>query len=410
MKHFVLLLSILTLFSCNKEKGPVLILENSLEVERVDAPVKLLRQHLEQHFDLSEQVPVIKDKEGNYVPCQLDDVDGDGRWDELFLVSDFKAKERKELSIELINPSVYPKFTVRTNIRMASKKDGYKEVREAIRETHAINTETQKVWQMEGPGFENDKIGFRNYFDQRNGMDIFGKVTAKMALDQAGDAENPDYHTFDPSWGMDILKVGNSLGSGAIACYMNDSLYRVGDNGEGTFRLLSEGPLRSIFRFEFMNWEMDGKPLHVIHDITIQAGTYYFESKMTYSGIAEDISFATGIVNDKSDSLFTVDCNEGWNAFYTHDIQSLDTTILGMAILVSDDYFDKTFDAEYSGPASINHTYALVMNAEHNLPVFCRFYAVWEKEDEKWKDRGNFAQFLQMEAKLAANPIRVSFE
>lgn len=39
---------------------------------------------------------------------------------------------------------------------------------------------------MEGPAGKNDKVGFRNYYDLRNGMDIFGKITDKMVLDTIG--------------------------------------------------------------------------------------------------------------------------------------------------------------------------------------------------------------------------------
>ena len=40
---------------------------------------------------------------------------------------------------------------------------------------------------MEGSAWENDLVGFRNYMDQRNGMDIFGKTTPDMVLDQCGE-------------------------------------------------------------------------------------------------------------------------------------------------------------------------------------------------------------------------------
>ncbi len=45
---------------------------------------------------------------------------------------------------------------------------------------------TSAAYQMEGPAWENDLVGFRNYLDQRNGMDIFGKIESRMVLDSVG--------------------------------------------------------------------------------------------------------------------------------------------------------------------------------------------------------------------------------
>ncbi|MBK7700210.1 MAG: DUF4861 family protein [Saprospiraceae bacterium] len=46
-----------------------------------------------------------------------------------------------------------------------------------------------------------------------------------MVLNSVGIHEN--YHEMQ-DWGMDILKVGNSLGAGAIGLIIGDSLFRIG--------------------------------------------------------------------------------------------------------------------------------------------------------------------------------------
>ena len=54
---------------------------------------------------------------------------------------------------------------------------------------------------------------------------------------------------------MDVLKVGTSLGAGAIAYMYNDSIYRVGDNGSGTYERIFEGPQRSRFNLNYQQLE-----------------------------------------------------------------------------------------------------------------------------------------------------------
>ena len=112
--------------------------------------------------------------------------------------------------------------------------------------TYHNHARTGEVYQMEGPAWETDLVGFRNYLDQRNGMDIFGKLTGEMVLDSVGVAGRQSYHDPD-DWGMDVLKVGTSLGAGSIGYMYSDSIYRVGDSGSGTYELLMEGSQRSRF-------------------------------------------------------------------------------------------------------------------------------------------------------------------
>jgi len=70
--------------------------------------------------------------------------------------------------------------------------------------------------QFEGPGWESDKIGYRIYLDWRNAIDIFGKKTNALVLQNVGLDGFDSYHEMQ-EWGVDILKVGDALGIGTLA-------------------------------------------------------------------------------------------------------------------------------------------------------------------------------------------------
>jgi hypothetical protein len=408
MKKISILFIGMLLSACTTEESITLILENQSDQTRHDAGIVISRGEISGWAELNDTLyPVLKTADGTYIPSQTDDLDGDGSWDELFVVTDFAGNEIKEVSLEFVEMSSYPETAARTNIRFASKTNGYEEVSSATREQHANNAITSKVWQMEGPAWENDYIGFRNYFDQRNGVDIFGKVSNEMVLDKVGHHSFPSYHEYNPDWGMDVLKVGASLGAGSIAYLFNDSLYRVGDNGTGTYQALVEGPLRSIFRFEFIDWDMGGNLINVTHDISIQAGTFYYENKVSYSGGVKNLQLICGIVNSKSDELFEVKDAEKSRAFYTHDLQSLDTTLLGMGILVNEKEFIATSETPDLG-AGITGTYCIHLSAAPDQSVTFRFYAVWEKQNEKWADKSAFEALLAQDAAFLSHPISYS--
>jgi hypothetical protein len=396
--------------ACSSGNKYEITLTNNLDLPADDAGVVISRADLKHIPQVKQGLqPVLTDEHGEYIPVQADDLDGDGSWDELFIVTDLSGGEKKRASLTFRSADKIPEFKVRTNLRFAKKDEDYREVTKALREQHAINTETQKVWQMEGIAWENEKVGFRNYFDQRNGMDIFGKVTDEMVLDGVGYKDAPSYHEFNPEWGMDVLKVGNSLGAGSIAFLHDGALYRVGDNGYGTCSVLTEGPLRSIFRFTFEEWQMGKETLTVVHDVSISAGKYYYENAVTYSGTDVEVDLVAGIVNMLSEELHVVPAGEAVHAFYTYDQQSEDGTNLGMGLMIGADIFKGISEAPESGDGIVD-TYCIHMDAVTERPVNFRFYTVWEREDDRWKSAERFEELLVTEASIMEDPVIWSLE
>ena len=282
---------------------------------------------------------------------------------------------------------------VKTNIRFASKPD-YKEMKKAVR-LKSNDTETsQKAFQMEGPAWENDLVGFRNYFDARNGIDIWGKRTDKMVLDSVGTGK--DYHSMN-WWGMDILKVGNSLGAGAIALMIGDSVYRIGPGCKGTYRLICEKPDYSAFELKFEKWKVQDRCYTITHTINIAAGNRYYESKVKIEGGKGDEFLVSGIVNLHSNQLYMIRENNRV-IIATHDKQGYSGEYLGMALMTSQTCFADTVTAPNSG-AGITNTYMLKMKPDQNKEVRFRFYSCWEYENASFAKQEFFMDFLKSDMK-----------
>ena len=279
----------------------------------------------------------------------------------------------------------------KTNIRFAAKPE-FNELVKAER-LKSNDTETsQKAFQMEGPAWENELVGFRNYFDARNGIDIWGKRTPKLILDSVGMGK--DYHTLD-WWGMDILKVGNSLGAGAIALAIGDSIYRIGADCKGSYRLISEGATQSSFELKFENWKVQDRNYTITHIISISAGKRYYESLVKIDGGMGDEKIISGIVNLHSKELLINKSNE---SIYTatHDKQAYNGEFLGMAIMLSLKYYSDTLTAPKKS-SSITDTYMIKMNPDENREVRFRFYSCWEIENSDFANKTKFLQFLDAE-------------
>lgn len=395
-------------FSC-KNEGVSLVVENRLDTSRYDEPVVISKDDIPEGFAEGNEVPVVYDNEGDIVPFQLDDLDGDGQWDELFLLVNFDSTGTREYMIKPGSSGNLPDFDKRTNIRMGrTVKKGlkYEEVSIASRLPGTNTSATSDSFQFEGPGWENDKIAFRNYFDPRNGIDIFGKKVPYMVLDSVG--VNTNYHEMQ-TWGMDILKVGNSLGAGAIALKVNDSIYRIAPGATGAFEVIAEGPLRSIFQLTFQDWNIGGKSLNIVHQISIIAGEPGYRSRVWVDNEPDNARLVTGIVNMHSDTVYKLSPNKEYNLMYTHAQQSFLEEFLGMGIILPADQFFAYGEAPGEGKGIVQ-TYYVELTRAGGDPYRFNFYSGWEKSNKEFASRENFKSYLQGKAKFLARPIKLKIE
>lgn len=414
MKNRTIILFIVSLVavSCNPGDEIRLQVVNPLDQQRNDATILLSRGAIAKWTDIpAGLLPILKNMDGAYIPCQVDDLNGDGQWDELFALTDMGPSSQMTLLLTFISSEEFPSFDVRTNLRLGANQPGYPELQKAKRLegiTYHNHAHTGEVYQMEGPAWESDMVGFRNYMDQRNGMDIFGKLTRAMVLDSVGVAGRQSYHDPD-QWGMDVLKVGTSLGAGAIGYMLNDSIYRVGDNGSGSYDVQFEGSQRSRFTLSYQNWRVGETTLNVVQQIEVVAGRHCYQSSVTYSGSDQSLDLVPGIVNMKSDTLYVLKLNDYYTGFMTHDYQAEDTTLMAMAIMVPTGYLKTHGESKESGEG-ITQTYYAVLDAQPDQPVPYRFYALWEKEDPRWASLEEVTDFLKTEADRWAQSVMLEIQ
>lgn len=106
---------------------------------------------------------------------------------------------------------------------------------------------------MDDFAWENNLIGYRMYGpalqatgEISNGIDVWQKRTSKLVVDQW--YKNGDYHV-DHGEGLDCYKVGRTLGAGAMAPYLNDTIWL--GNNYVTYKVLDNGPIRVSFELTY---------------------------------------------------------------------------------------------------------------------------------------------------------------
>lgn len=418
---FLLSLS-LAVGACSPQAGSFeMEVVNPAETDRTSALVILSRSSIAQKAK-GKAAPYYEVMiNNNKTAVQFDDLNGDGQWDELVFLHDFAPK--KILAVTLLPSETKPSENTDSKAHVRHQrllKDGSfgpalaADTIDGNQRPTDFSKQKLPPFLTEGPAWENNRVGFRLYYDTRNGKDIWGKLKPEMVLDKVGVDSTANYHTLN-DWGMDLLKVGASLGAGALALYLpdiegKDTLVRVGGSNMGTmiYERVADGPVRAVFRMHYKNWKLhpDLSPISLTEEIRIWGGQLFYESAVSITGLPANASLVTGMVNlyDAPNKEIT----EGQaTVLYTHHLQSENKDQLGMAILLNKNELLE-FSAAKNSDTDIRNTYLVKMKTSETQQNRFRFYAVWEKSDPKLAKATSFEAFLKDELRTFQQPLIVN--
>ena len=371
----------------------------------------------------TELLPALQDAKGNWIPSQIDDMNGDGKWDEMAFLVTLNKAEKKCLTIKWVSANKYPTFTHRANIRYGKMISPAKVV-ELQKDSHGKNDLRGTFgypYQMDGIAWENDKMAFRHYFDGRNCRDLFGKKTNKMVLDNVGikpDGFPGDTYHVMADWGRDILSVGQSFGLGGLALLQNDTLVRLGILANQTvdivdttrYTLINKGVVRGIFRIDFDGWNIGKTKINLSQIVTIWGGSYGYENRVICSNLPAGCAFVTGIVHNNNNQPFQTETYYNQQAMITHDKQSYNKEFtIGMCLLMPIQNFVKSFDTAATGNGII-YTWCAQLKPDANKVIKYNVLAAWEQLNPAFLDRAFFVKTMKYEALKLSKPVVVELK
>jgi unsaturated chondroitin disaccharide hydrolase len=253
------------------------------------------------------------------LPSQADDLDGDGKLDEIAFQVELKGGQTRIVTIAYGDAA--------TIARLRSQYP---------QRTHAKFTQ-----KFEGLAWESEATAWRIYFDQRNAIDLYGKRRPGLYLEMFGSPEY-DYHEESPA-GRDIYKIGDALGIGAVGALLDGKAVRVSDVRERNWRIISTGPVRAIVELTYKGWKVGGREVNLTSRMTQWAGERGFEHRIKAEG-AEALTLVTGLPRRAALEEKDSELNESalWRATWGHQVlrtgatasESLPDQNLGLAIIV----------------------------------------------------------------------------
>jgi len=233
-----------------------------------------------------------------------------------------------------------------------------------------------KLIAYEGPGWESDLVAYRLYLDGRNALDIFGKRKADLVLSNVGRGE--DYHVM-ADWGMDILKVGNSLGAGGFGIYKEGEVVQIGEAERYEASILSD--TTDLASIEVMHEASQACNGDVKARYTIEAGTRLTDIRV---GGDCDYPYAAGLIIHPGTVEIQSSGDSEWAYLARYGEQSLVPDNLGLAL------FYRPADVDVVG-RDIDDSY-IVFNTETEPHYLTG--AAWIQEPNGLQNEADFRTWL----------------
>jgi len=309
-----------------------------------------------------------------------------------FLYDAFEPMERK-----------YPKLT---QAELSVKEGGYFENKKYIGGDF-VNINSLRVpdehtdhsfyIRYEGPGWESDKVGYRFYLDWRNGIDVFGKIVNEPILQKVGLDGFDSYHEMQ-DWGMDILKVGKSLGLGSIATLIDGQAKRVDQTDSIYSEVQFDGSVYSSIKTNYYGWNLPDGKVDVTSAISIHAGTRLSKNSLNFSRPISNV--ATGLIIDPKGEAIQSGNDLQYSYLATYGQQSLAGDNLGIAIFFPTEKVLEFTQDEFSHVVSFGPS---LSSFEYY------FAAAWEQENNGIKSKEEFVSYLEQVILELSNPLKINF-
>lgn len=181
-----------------------------------------------------------KETNGHAINVQLDDIDDDGIWDELFFQTDLAPKETREFYIYI---------------------DPY----ERGLYEHKVHAGIGKYGRHTVPFIETEHMGWKLWYP--HGLDVHGKKEPMLIANYEYTTNKSGYY-MPTEMGSDIMTVRQTFGGGMMSLFENPAdpetpsrAYFSPFKGQGPFkdtryvhRVIYNGPMRSLFKVTTTNW------------------------------------------------------------------------------------------------------------------------------------------------------------
>ncbi|HDS84118.1 MAG TPA: DUF4861 domain-containing protein [Phycisphaerales bacterium] len=329
-----------------------------------------------------DNVAIFDFKHKRFSVTQPVDNDADGRLDELLFQMDMAPGEiRHAWLMKRPDGVTTPTTESRTYCRFApDRKDDF------------LWENDKAAYRMYGPALEDETITC--------GIDAWGKSVPYPVMDKMLKAYNErgvSYHQ-DHGEGGDFYKVGNTLGCGGMAPFV-DGRIRLPRNF-ASWKIIANGPIRSIFELTYKPWQAGPLTVSEVKRISIDLGSNLSRIECRYAGENTDtVPLAAGIVLQPTS-------NKTWSreqaiAYWLPTDPDPKLGWMGCGVV-----FDS--DTKTEAIAADGH-WLLTLTQPINRPVVYYAGSCWDRNEE-FSSFDQWTDYLKAFAQELETPVKVTFQ
>lgn len=243
--------------------------------------------------------------DGEEIPSQLDDLDDDGRPDELAFVYEGMDESylgvsmgeralRKEFQILLSSNPIEHNYQPRVNAQMWLKNAD--KSLEEVTVASSFKDDMYRKLHHHGPAFESERAAYRVYFDKKQSIDTYGKKSERLELRET------NWYTTDEQlargYGHDNIRVFGSISVGVLKGWdaRRREMTHITEMRRREARIRAAGPVRTIVDMRVEGWRYRGREIDMTSRYILFAGHTDVRVENHLSGDLTGLEFTTGVM------------------------------------------------------------------------------------------------------------------
>lgn len=362
---------------------------NDWEIDKKDEPIVIpLKEN-----GIDTDVRSVKVWDGDReIASQLDDLDGDGKPDELAFVFDLPARSRKTLRLEFFSIKEQNSYPARVYAEMliSGPKGNHVPIRSL---TIPATSYVYNHLHHHGPAFESELVAYRVYFDKKQTVDIYGKFTKQLEIEKS--QFYPTDEQLAQGYGDDVLLVGNSCGLGTLKGWDGRQTTHIEHAEAFTETVRSYGPVRTIVDVCTSHWQYQGADLQMTVRYILYAGHRDCEVQVYFDEPLNKETFCTGLLKMKDSRTYSD--HKGLLACWGTDWPVGDTIkyakeTVGLAVSIPEclvreetkDQYNNLYTIQAEGHRSFNY-YIVFTSMKETFGY--KAPEVWFEYVKRWKER-----------------------
>lgn len=268
---------------------------------------------------------------------QLDDLDGDGRADELVFLTDMRPSETVDYRIELSEEPETRTFAPETHayLRLNDKNKRHPRISAISFPGSVPSRHSYDAIYGHGAVLEGLYSAIRVYMDHRQSVDLYAKNTPRLELDTTGFYTTREQ--LERGFGRDVLWAGTSVALGSFRGYVDGAPVTIDSVITRSQRVVADGPVRSIIEMSDRGWRYGGAEVEMTQRYTVYGRHRDIDVEISLSGAAADALYCTGVqkLAEDNEGFITPDGlagSWGWNVPDKGMKEIADTVGLGIFI------------------------------------------------------------------------------